>query len=174
VPPFTGSTTSTRARPFSTTSSDPSGWTSTDVGQANLNAGLRTVTDPSSDAEPPARAVNLQRPAAGNTSRARYEPFVLAARATTRPGPAAVTRISPRKDRGRTTSVAVHGCPTAGAVREPASETWTRVAADALQIATTSAQESTSNVRMSSSDQIWRFRLIYGEIAASVKSGCAR
>jgi sugar lactone lactonase YvrE len=71
----------------------PAGSSSIDVGSENATgcggAG-RTVTTPRREVDAPARAVRLQRPADGNTSRARYEPRPPVARAAMRFAPVAV------------------------------------------------------------------------------------
>ena len=76
------------------------------------------------DKEPPALAVSFQWPALGKTSRARYERG-LAVALTRAPGPAAVIRIVPRNDAGRTASRTVHGLPATAAGRFPTIDTWT-------------------------------------------------
>ena len=71
--PVDGSTRSTRPLPFSTTSSVPPGSRATEVGEANTSGPTRRRTDtaPSREVEPPARALRVQRPGFGKTSRAR-------------------------------------------------------------------------------------------------------
>ena len=73
--PVAGSTLSTLPAPFSTTRSEPLGSTATEVGLSNASGSTRrrTVTAPSREDEPPARALRVQRPGLGKTSRARYD-----------------------------------------------------------------------------------------------------
>src|SRR5215213_4516870 len=135
-----GSTRRTRLNALSTTSSVPDGSSSIDVGSERTRGAVGaalTVIGPRRDVEPPAWAVSSQRPAFGNTRRARYEPRAPVTRVATRPGPEAVTRRLPRNDAGRTASLAFHCFPTVAPASGRTSETCTGAAADAPQAATT-------------------------------------
>jgi hypothetical protein len=120
---------------FSTTSSVPDGSSSIDVGSRNATgcrAAGRTWIEPSREEELPARAVRVQRPAAGKTRRARYDPRLPVARAEIRPGPVAVTRTAPAYEAGRTVSLIVNARPATGDEGPAARDTRTGAAADAL------------------------------------------
>ena len=89
----------------------------------------------------PRAPTSVQRPAAGKTRRARYEPSRPVARTSIRLGPVAVTRTAPPNETGRTASFAQssRGRRRAdGAL--PTSETRTGAAADASSANVTPAR----------------------------------
>ena len=70
--PVTGRTRTSRRRPNSTTSSEPSGATSTPVGWSKITGGAgRTRIEPRREREPPATAASFHVPVSGNTRLAR-------------------------------------------------------------------------------------------------------
>ena len=148
--PVDGCTRSTRPAPFSTTSSDPSGCRSIEVGQVKVSgfgAGARTVIVPRFDVEPAAFALSVQRPADGKTRRARYVPWPPVARTLSFRGPAAETRTTPANERGRAVSVAVHARPAMTEEGFAAREMRTGTAAPAAQaVARSTAPAMTSLV----------------------------
>jgi hypothetical protein len=95
---------------------------------------------------PLARAVSVQRPAVGKTTRARYAPRPPVARTLSRVAPVAVTRTTPAKDAGRAVRRAVQPRPATGWGSPRARATWTRDAAGAAVTAMSAATATTPGV----------------------------